>query len=251
MQNALTSNKRLLQIHQDSLSGVFIALTIISLWLGSLVFLFSIDISKLPILLILPAVLLRVFLQTGIFITAHDAIHGLVFPKNRQINNFIGSLATTCYALLPYNQLLTKHWMHHRYPASTNDPDFYDDEHQNPFAWYFSFMKGYLQKRQAWILLIGMSIFFYSFILGLHIPIINVLLFWLLPLLLSSIQLFYFGIYLPHRRPEEGYNNRHRTNSNNYSVVWSFITCYHFGYHWEHHEYPDVPWYDLPSVRKI
>ncbi|MBD3338449.1 MAG: beta-carotene ketolase, partial [Candidatus Lokiarchaeota archaeon] len=23
----------------------------------------------------------------------------------------------------------------------------------------------------------------------------------------------------------------------------------HFGYHWEHHEYPNIPWWRLPAVR--
>ncbi len=31
---------------------------------------------------------------------------------------------------------------------------------------------------------------------------------------------------------------------------WSFIACYHFGYHEEHHEYPHVAWWQLPSVYK-
>jgi beta-carotene ketolase (CrtW type) len=91
-----------------------------------------------------------------------------------------------------------------------------------------------------------MSIIFYSLLWGLHIPMSNLILFWLLPLSLSSIQLFYFGIFLPHRRPKTGYTNRHCAKSSYYSIFWSFVTCYHFGYHWEHHEYPHLPWYKLP-----
>jgi hypothetical protein len=37
--------------------------------------------------------------------------------------------------------------------------------------------------------------------------------------------------------------------SSNYSTFWSFIACYHFDYHWEHHEYPYLPWYSLPIAR--
>ncbi|MFB2979106.1 fatty acid desaturase [Microseira sp. BLCC-F43] len=51
--------------------------------------------------------------------------------------------------------------------------------------------------------------------------------------------------------PEDGgYTNPHRCQSNSLSTFWSFITCYHFGYHEEHHEYPEVPWWQLPIIRK-
>jgi fatty acid desaturase len=53
-----------------------------------------------------------------------------------------------------------------------------------------------------------------------------------------------------HRQTEEGYSDRHRAKSINYSVIWSFITCYHFSYHWEHHQYPHLPWYKLPLARQ-
>ncbi|MBD0304225.1 MAG: fatty acid desaturase [Tolypothrix sp. T3-bin4] len=250
MQDALLSKKDLDPTLVDSISGILIASIVILLWLSSLIFFLSIDVSQIPVFWIVPAVLLRAFLHTGIFITAHDAIHGTIFPKNRQVNDFIGSLAARMYVLLPYKMLSEKHKLHHRYPASEKDPDFCEHGRKNIFLWYFNFMKGYLEGRQSWVLLIGMSIIFYSLLWGLNIPIINLILFWLLPLFLSSIQLFYFGIFLPHRQPKGGYTNRHRAQTSNLSTFWSFITCYHFGYHWEHHEYPNLPWYKLPSSVK-
>ncbi|MCC5658983.1 fatty acid desaturase [Nostoc sp. XA010] len=27
------------------------------------------------------------------------------------------------------------------------------------------------------------------------------------------------------------------------------MSCYYFGYHQEHHEYPDVPWWKLPAYK--
>jgi beta-carotene ketolase (CrtW type) len=250
MRSSLLSKKYVVSTSIDSLTGIIIASTLIFLWLSSLILLLCIDISGIPIFGLVTAVLLRTFLQTGIFITAHDAIHGTIFPQNHQINDLIGSLAARMYVLLPYKTLAKNHMLHHRYPASKQDPDFCDHGQKNPFVWYVMFMKGYLEGKQSWVLLIGMSIIFYSLLLGLHIPILNLVLFWLLPILLSSIQLFFFGIYLPHRQPKGGYKNRHRAESLRYSVFWSFLACYHFGYHWEHHEYPHLPWYKLPSVVK-
>jgi beta-carotene ketolase (CrtW type) len=250
MRNELLPTKRLTNTLIDSLSGILIAGIVMILWLSSLIFLFSIDVTQTPLFLIVTAVLVRTFLHTGIFITAHDAMHGTVFPQNRKVNDFVGSLATQMYALLPYKTLLEKHRLHHRYPASEKDPDFFEQEQKKPFAWYVKFMKSYLDGKQSWVLVIGMSIIFHTLLWVLKIPFSNIMLFWLLPLLLSSIQLFYFGIFLPHRRPAGGYKNRHRAQSNYYSIFWSFITCYHFGYHWEHHEYPHLPWYRLQSVVK-
>lgn len=231
-------------------SGILMAAIVMLLWLSSLIVLFSIDVARIPLFLIVLAVLLRAFLHTGLFITAHDAMHGTIFPQNRTINDLIGSVATRTYALLPYKILREKHKLHHRYPASAKDPDFCEREQRNPFAWYIGFMKGYLEGKQSWVLLVGMTIIFGWLKWGLNIPTSNIFLFWVLPILLSSVQLFYFGIFLPHRRPTGGYRNRHRAESAYYSLVWSFVTCYHFGYHWEHHEFPQLPWYKLPSAVK-
>ncbi len=83
-----------------------------------------------------------------------------------------------------------------------------------------------------------------------HIAPVNIVAFWVLPLVLSSLQLFIFGTYLPHRPTRQEEPNRHRATSSNYPVLYSFLTCYHFGYHWDHHEYSQVPWYHLPKVRE-
>jgi len=248
MENVLLPTKGLFQRLVDDLLGIVIASIVMLLWLSSLIVFLAIDISQVPLFLIVPDVLLRAFLHTGLFITAHDAMHRTVYPQNRKINDFIGSIASRMYVLLPYKTLLEKHQQHHRHPASEKDPDFCKNGKENPLLWYISFMKGYLEGKQSWIILIGMSLIFYPLWLGLHIPIVNLVLFWLLPLFLSSIQLFFFGIFLPHRQPKEGYTNRHRAKSSNFSVLWSFLSCYHFGYHWEHHEYPHLPWYKLPSL---
>ena len=173
-------------------------------------------------------------------------MHGSVCPTHPRINNAIGAIAVRLYALFSYRKLLEKHWTHHRTPASAADPDFHDGEHSGFLAWYLRFMKGYL----SWWQIIGMAIVFQIMEYVLMVPTINLILFWVFPALLSTLQLFYFGTYLPHRLPEGGYDNPHRARSNAYSVLWSFITCYHFGYHWEHHEYPYLPWWRLPTIRK-
>ncbi len=235
-----------LVINEEMVTGLLSALIIIGLWASSLLFLLYLDISQIQFVWILLAILLQTFLYTGLFITAHDAMHGVVFPKNPKINNLIGSLAVLMYALFSYKELVKKHWLHHHHPASELDPDFHDTKHKNFFAWYFHFMKGYW----SWTRLIGLMFIFSFLNYALHVPKINLALFWAIPPILSSVQLFYFGTFLTHREPEGGYSNPHCAKTTPLPVFWSFITCYHFGYHKEHHEYPDVPWWKLPEVYK-
>jgi beta-carotene ketolase (CrtW type) len=187
----------------------------------------------------------QTFLYTGLFIIAHDAMHGAVFPKSPKINHWIGTVVLTLYGLLSYEKLLKKHWLHHRYPATEIDPDFHDGQHKNPIAWYLHFMKGYW----SWTQIIGLTLIFNLSAYILHLSRLNLTLFWVIPALLSSVQLFYFGTFLTHREPEGGYHNLHRAQTISLPVFWSFITCYHFCYHEEHHEYPHLPWWRLPQAR--
>jgi beta-carotene ketolase (CrtW type) len=225
-----------------------IAIAIMTLWFASLIAFLKLELSELPLIVILLALWLRAFLHTGIFIIIHDSIHGVV-SKDRRLNDSMGYIASFLYAILPYQTLAKNHRQHHRYPATERDPDFHQANPHNFWLWYGSFMKDYQQGKQFWILFWGMTVIFWILIfLGMPIP--NIFLFWVIPIIVSSLQLFAFGIYFPHRPRPEGYSDRHRAKSSNYSVWLSFLTCYHFGYHWEHHQYPNLPWYKLPLARK-
>lgn len=229
---------------KNSFSGLWVALSIIGIWAFSLISLLSVDISKVNNLLLTPVIALQTFLYTGLFITAHDAMHGAVFPKNIKINNFIGSLAVTLYALFDYDKLLKKHWSHHHHPASDRDPDFHNLKHKNFFAWYFYFMLRYW----SWTRILSLMALYNLIAFTLPVSEKNLTLFWVIPSILSSVQLFYFGTYIPHKEPEGGYTNIHRAQTNPLPTWLSFLTCYHFGYHQEHHENPEIPWWGLPTV---
>ena len=222
--------------------GLFIALTIIGLWGLSLFLLLTLDVAALiPV-----GILCQTFLYTGLFITAHDAMHGSVCPAHPRLNNSVGTIAVGLYALFSYRKLLKKHWAHHRTPASDTDPDYHDGEHSGFWGVVSPFHERIPQRvadtrhgdyfSDAGICFEGTDSQPNSV--------------WVIPALLSTLQLFYFGTYLPHRLPVGGYDNPHHAQSNAYATFWSFITCYHFGYHWEHHEYPYVPWWQLPTIRK-
>jgi beta-carotene/zeaxanthin 4-ketolase len=236
------------ELNLNSLVGLLVASSIFVLWIGSLVFFLTINLEQTSSIWLFPAIAGRMFIQTGLFIVAHDAIHEVVFPGDHKLNHRIGQLALTLYALLPYRRLSLNHWKHHRHPGQLGDPDFHDGVHSSIFAWYSKFMMEYLDTRQKIVLFFGMGVIFHTLHLGFHVPVANLILFWVLPIVLSSMQLFLFGTYLPHRAGNA--ENAHHAISSNYSPILSFIACYHFGYHWEHHEYPLLPWYKLPSARQ-
>ena len=233
-------------MQKQSSKGIVIGFVVTLLWMANLYLLLSTVIASLPFYSIIPAILIQTFLYTGLFITAHDGMHGLIAPRHKKANRLVGALCVILYALFSFNKLRVEHQKHHAHPGREDDPDFHDGEHRGFGAWYFHFLKTYVTWRQ----IAGMAIAFNIMLHVFKIPQVNLILFWVSPALLSTLQLFYFGTYLPHREPAGGYDNSHRATSNEFSVFWSFITCYHFGYHWEHHEFPQVPWWKLPVVRR-
>ena len=190
---------------------------------------------------------LTMWLFTGLFITAHDAMHGLVLPKNPRANAWIGHLALTLYAGLSYNRLLAGHIEHHRSPSTEEDPDFWPNGSLGFVGWYLRFMGEYISI--APILVVAVTYTFLAQIVHLNEPRLWGM--WLVPQILSSVQLFYFGTYLPHR-PDKAYQGVGKTKARSiYYPTWlSLVTCYHFGYHYEHHDLPHVPWWRLPSCVK-
>nr|WP_026135440.1 fatty acid desaturase [Nafulsella turpanensis] len=176
---------------------------------------------------------LQTHLYTGLFITAHDAMHGAISPKP-VVNKRLGQLSALLFAFNSYNKLFPKHHEHHRFVASDKDPDYHAS--QNFFIWYFSFLKQYI----TWWQIVAMAITYN--LLKLAFPQENVVLFWIVPSLLATLQLFYFGTYLPHRGE---HSNRHKSGSQRKNHLWAFLSCYFFGYHWEHHNHPGTPWWQL------
>ncbi|GAB4341998.1 MAG: fatty acid desaturase [Calditrichia bacterium] len=230
-------------VKQNPFTGILIALTIILLWGISLFFFLKAELTSAS-LWVVPAMLWQTFLYTGLFITAHDAMHGSVAPRLPALNRAIGRQAVAFYALFSYRKLLREHRLHHRHPGSNNDPDFHVPGKNGFWRWYAHFMWHYI----TWPQLLGMAIAFNLMRYLLHIPVENILLFWVAPALLSTLQLFFFGTYLPHRETEQPFADEHHARSLRYPILWSWLSCYHFGgYHHEHHLSPHTPWWRLPQ----
>lgn len=219
----------------SSSRGTLIALGIMGAWFALLLYLLGAYTIHWYSPLTYLFVLLQTHLYTGLFITAHDAMHGAVSP-NRRLNKRIGQLAAGLFAFNSYNRLFPRHHQHHRFVASDKDPDYHPS--QNFFIWYFSFLKQYV----TWWQIVAMAITYN--LLKLVFPQENVILFWIVPSLLATLQLFYFGTYLPHRG-EHTEEDKHKSGSQQKNHLRAFLSCYFFGYHWEHHNYPATPWWKL------
>lgn len=213
-----------------------------ALWLGNLVYsLLHVDPDPASVWFWLHF-LIQIYLYTGLFITAHDAMHGQV-ARNRKVNNAAGHVATMLYAFLSFRILSKKHYQHHRFPGTEKDPDFSSDSN-NFFVWWFKFMMNYIRWWQILLMAVTFNI------LLLEFNEIQLLAYWVIPVILSTFQLFYFGTYRPHRKPFVKEMEPHNSRSQTRNHVWAMLSCYFFGYHWEHHESPATPWWKLYKVKR-
>ena len=176
--------------------GVLIALGVLGAWGGHLLWLLwgahgltpGSPVTWLHIAL-------QAWLSTGLFITGHDAMHGTV-SRVRWVNEAVGTLACFLFAGLSYRRLVVNHRAHHTDPTGPDDPDF--STHSQSFGpWFFTFMKRYT----TWPQILVMALKF-NLLMFLGVGQTRIWGFWVLPSVLGTLQLFYFGTYLPHRRPD-------------------------------------------------
>lgn len=198
---------------------------------------------------ILPAallVLVQAWLSTGLFIVAHDAMHGSLAPGRPRVNRAVGTVALGLYAGLSYRRLEPKHHLHHRHAGTADDPDFSADHPRSAPRWFLSFFRAYYTHSQIGRI-VGVALVY----LALGASLRDIAVFWAIPAFMALFQLFYFGTYLPHRHEEEPFADRHRARSARVGPLVSLLTCYHFGgYHHEHHLSPGTPWWALPAFRQ-
>jgi len=136
----------------------------------------------------------------------------------------------------------TAHHAHHDFAGLEGDPDFNIENPKDFWPWYAKFFRQYFGLPQ-FLVLLGFTLA-YVFIFGTDY--LNTIIMWAVPAILSSVQLFYFGTYLTHRH-KEPFADEHNARSNSYPKWLSLLTCFHFGYHHEHHLFPHEPWWRLPA----
>lgn len=224
--------------------GLTLAGLVLAGWLAihfGAVFFWELNWRTAPLVPLIVAV--QCWLTVGLFIVAHDAMHGSLAPGWPRLNTAIGAFILTIYAGFAWRRVRGAHMAHHDAPGTADDPDFFVDEPERFWPWFRTFFIRYFGRRS--ILFVCTVVTVYILVFGASVA--NVVLFYGLPSLLSSLQLFYFGTFRPHRHEESGFKDEHNARSNEFGYVASLLSCFHFGYHHEHHTQPWVPWWGLPA----
>ncbi len=221
--------------------GILIASLIILTWGSHLFYCLSFSVVDFSSPLFYLHILFQAYLFTGLFITAHDAMHGTV-SENKIINTFFGRLSAFLFAGFSYNKLYRNHHLHHKAPCTDEDPD-YCVRSQNFFVWIGTFFIRYVTILQ--IITVGIIFNLLKLIGGEK----RVWFFFVIPSLLGTLQLFYFGTYIPHRKPHTEDMKPHFARTQNKNHILAMLKCYFFGYHSEHHEKPYVEWWQLYKTK--
>jgi len=231
---------------RQSRIGLTLAVAIVLAWIGLhiyTVFFFPLTWATAPLAVVLVAV--QTWLYVGMFIIAHDCMHGSLVPFRPSANRLAGRICLFLYAGFFFDELNRAHHRHHRHSGTAGDPDFDDHPPYGFWRWFGKFFLEYFSLKQVAILVAVFLV--YRFVLGAEQ--LNALVFWGVPGVLSALQLFTFGTYLPHKPDTAPFPDRHNARTNDLPAWLSLLTCFHFGYHHEHHLYPTVPWWRLPAVR--
>ena len=164
----------------------------------------------------------------GLFIISHDLHHAEEPNLYQQV---LGRLSLICYGGFFLKHFSEKHYKHHEYPGiDGKDPDFHDG---NPIIWYLKFMQRYINLYQVVV-----QILIYNLAKYCNITEENMVLFWLIPSVFASIQLFFYGTFLVHEK--DG------VIKNSQLPKWLItFTSYNFGHHKTHHKKPKLPWFEL------
>lgn len=226
----------------ESSRGLIIAILVILLWLAHLVYsLLYVEVNFSNVWMYVHMIV-QAHLFTGLFITGHDGMHGVIWPGHKKTNRVVGTIASFLYAGLSFTRLKKNHQKHHEYPGTKEDPD-YCTRSQNFFVWYFTFMWRYVTIWQIIIMAVLFNI------LSMWFSDVRLVLLWIVPAFLSTFQMFYFGVYAPHRQPHVDDMMPYRSRTLGRHHLWAFLSCWFFGYHYEHHDSPRTPWWRLHAIK--
>ena len=234
-------------VGRQTVIGVSLSAAIVAAWLTiHIVGIFYWRWSPATVPIAVLAVIVQTWLSTGLFIVAHDSMHGALAPRHPRLNRAIGTTCLSLYACLSYAALLPRHHLHHRSSGGAGDPDFHGGD-PRLLGWFMQFFRTYYTHGQiARITLVALV-----YTLVLDAPLFNIVVFWAVPALGAVAQLFVFGTWMPHHERAEPFADRHRAHSVNVGPALSLLTCFHFGgYHHEHHLSPGTPWWGLPARRR-
>ncbi|MGI9288235.1 MAG: fatty acid desaturase, partial [Pseudomonadales bacterium] len=200
------------------------------------------------------------------FTPAHDASHNAV-SSNRQMNEWVGRIATVLQSPVPFFRTFRYiHMQHHRFTNDeTRDPDFYVGTGTRwllPFKWmtldlnyfYYYFKTSVFmdrpksERRELYLALFFGAVVLIAVTLAGWLD--YYLLLFLIPTRLTAIFLALTFDFLPHY-PHQAHakNEPFRCTSNRVGMEWLLTPLLLYqNYHLVHHLYPTVPFYRYLKV---
>lgn len=227
--------------------GLALALVIFTSWLAIhlfAMFAFQLSWGSLPVAVLLA--ILQCWLSVGLFIISHDAMHGSLAPGMPRVNAAIGAGLLFVYAGFGWKKMRDAHFTHHKLAGRAGDPDFDEDNPHHFWRWYATFFRRYFGLGSVLFVSSVVTVYW----LVLDVPMAKLVLLYGAPAIASSVQLFYFGTYRPHYHDGSNFADRHNARSESFGTLASLASCFHFGYHHEHHCHPHTPWWALPGIRR-
>lgn len=183
---------------------------------------------------------------TGLFILAHEAIHGTLLPEFPRLGHVLGRVFASVYALVDYDLLRANHARHHRHVGTTDDPDY--DAEGRILVHAARFMRRYLRWYSIPVLaLAGHALGQRGFslaMIGAYVA----------PVLLSTAIVFTVGIHLVHHPvlvAKYAPNDDQRAVCIDFGRVGSMLLILNFNTHWLHHAQPRLSWWELGVHREL
>lgn len=243
----MTLDPAIARRRSQSAIGLGLALAIFGSWLAIHFYaMFAFDLTWASLVAALAMAAVQCWLSVGLFIVSHDAMHGSLAPGRPRLNAVIGATLLFLYAGFGWRKMRDAHFAHHKRPGSADDPDFDAANPRSFRRWYFTFLRRYFGWQS--VLYVSTIVTLYWLVFG--VPAEKIVLLFGLPAIASSMQLFYFGTFRPHRHEAATFADRHNARSEEFGVLASLASCFHFGYHHEHHCHPDLPWWALAGARR-
>lgn len=212
-------------------------------------------------------------IQHRLGILGHEGAHHLLYGKGR-LNDFI----TRLLLMYPLNMNLSGyrefHWNHHRFVGTDKDPEKIHTKNPYLAQWNLPFrplmvtiqlcgdliggaiphiaMAGYLtrtKQRKEYVGILILSLLTSSLFIYFGLAIVPIL--WYASLGTTFWFWFRLRMWTEHITKMDEDPTIRLGLKPWQEALFYFIFPYNTYMHWEHHKHPNVPWYNLPSVRTM